>query len=68
MSLHSYGPKHNYKNTCNHKKKKRKIRRLTWCGGMKDEDLSSVEDGRRGEENEREDRDVDIERREEEEV
>jgi len=36
------------------KKKKRKSRRLTWRGGMKDENFSSVEDGARGEKNERE--------------
>lgn len=37
-------------------KKKRKSRRLTWRGGTKDENFSSVEDGARGENNEREDR------------
>lgn len=37
------------------KKKKRKSRRLTWRGGMKDENFSSVEDAARGEKNERED-------------
>jgi len=49
------------------KKKKRKGKRLTWHGGLEDEDLSGIEDGVRGEENEREDREkVDRERREEE--
>ena len=47
------------------KKKKRKGKRLTWRGGLEDEDLSGIEDGVRGDENEREDREKKLTEREE---